>query len=485
MERSQWKSPNLKRLDGCLWIGILILVLMQIFCLFSPERSTRIRSDYMLPMVLFMLSYVFLRKGWPRMPVLVLPLVFAGWYVLTRVLNGDHYLAESQQFVYMVVLSCGVLLPAPLLLDQKRRARYFGVLALVYSLIFSVIAWVAVIAALSGIPWVNPLDNTLILGFNEGYSNPYRLNVLNTHPNISAVFFYTTLALLVYLFLRTRKVWVRIGYVALGIGNYLAICMTGSISAVVIMGIIFGMTLFAVILGHGPRKPLRVTAAALAMVAVVVAVVLTYPLIIEGSTALYKTIRQQNTANAGFSLLATASAEDTAAAQAEPEAEPEVFAEERLNADTMIGTMQGRFQIYSSAFLSVADRPLTLLIGEMRQAAMDRSARVVGLSYQSHLHNSFLQTLVVGGGISCLLAIAFTVLLVLHCIRLFFGKAVPLYNKVLVLIPVTLLCHSMTESILFIDERLPNMLFFLVAGMVIAYSKEMAVKPAATEQTPE
>ena len=153
-----------------------------------------------------------------------------------------------------------------------------------------------------------------------------------------------------------------------------------------------------------------------------------------------------------------------------------VFAEERLELGTMAANMSSRLVMYSSAFLSVADRPLTLLIGELHQAAMDRSAKVINYPMQNHLHNSFLQTLVVGGGISFVLVVMFTVLLVMYSVRLFFSRTAPLHLKMLVLAPAGMLCHSMTESILFVDARLSNMMFFFLAGMIIAYTMELCPK---------
>jgi hypothetical protein len=172
-------------------------------------------------------------------------------------------------------------------------------------------------------------------------------------------------------------------------------------------------------------------------------------------------------------LIASASAEENEPSVDESDTQDSVFAQERMHIDSMTANMGARFVIYSSAFLSIADRPITLLVGELRDDAMARSAKVIGYPLQNHLHNSFLQTLVVGGGISFLMTLAFTVLLVIYGLRLFFRKGVPLYLRLLVLAPAGLLVHSMTEAILFIDTRLPNMLFFFLSGMIIAYSAEL------------
>ena len=475
MDKAKWIKPDMKRMDNWIWRGTLFIFFLQILLLFSPVREEKITNAYLIPLIVAMVVYLWMRLGIPRTPVMLLPVVFALWFLLCRVINGDWYLQESYPLVYKILLSCCVLFIVPFLTGADRRDAYFKAFAFLYSILFSVIAWIAVIAVLSGNNWVNPLGGG-ILGIDATYANPNRLNVLDIHPNISAIFFYTSLALLLYLFFASKRVWSKVLYIAAAIGLYLAICMTGSISSIGITGLILGCAVFAVLLQARGLRKLRIPVAVVAMLAICVLVVMTYPLVIQTTSGLYEKM-QKDSAGIDRILVSTASAQENQQENPEAESEaPDVFVEERLEVDSMTATMQGRFQIYSSAFLAIEDRPVTLLIGELWQEAMVRSARVIHYPLQNHLHNSYLQTLVVGGGISVLLALLFTVLLVIYAIRLFFHKETPLYRKMLVLAPAGLLCHSMTESILFVDTRIPNMLFFLVAGMIIACAKEIKAK---------
>lgn len=471
MDQTRWKAFNPKHTDICFFTCIVGVFLLQIFLLFTPIREEYIGSTYLAPLIVAMVLYLFMRIGLPRTPVVLLPPGFALWHLLTRILNGDTYLYWSHSYVYMVILSCCVLFLAPFLANAEQRDKFLKAVALAYCLAFSAIAWTAVIASLTGNPWVDPLDVTRIIGINERFSNPYRLNVLYIHPNISAAFFYTALALLFYLFFRTKKIWLRIGYGILGAGLCMAIFLTGSISAIIVTGLMFGLVAFAMIAAGKKINKRRIILAILAILIVAVIVVISYPVILQWAKGFTTDVQQQET------MQETVTDEQN---QESAETEDVVFVQDRLKAKNIIGTMQARFLIYSSAFLSIADRPVTLLIGELYQDAMDRAANVINHTNFYHLHNTYLQTLVVGGGISLLLALLFTVLLIMHAVRLFFNPCVPLYHKMLVLAPVGLLCHSMTEPLLFIDTRLPNMLFFLLAGMIIAYSKEAAASSKAT-----
>jgi len=470
----KWKALDKKQIDLWIWIGAVFIFLLQIFLLFSPIREENITVAYASPIIVTMVVYLFIRLGLPRTPVVFLPVLFTFWFLVTRVINGDWYLQKSFTMVYMLLFSCCVLFLLPFLATKAQRYTFFKIFSLLYSMIFSVIAWMAVVAVLTRTNWVNPIDDASILGINEDYANPYRLNILGIHPNISAILFYTSLALLFHLFFSSKCIWLRIVYSIAAVGLYLAICMSSSISSIIITGAILGLVVFTLIFQSNLKSKLRIPIAVIAMLVVCILVVITYPLIIRVSSNTYDSLSQKNACFKQV-LITTAAAQENQSNEAPGSQQAGNVLTTRLNANILTSSMQGRFLIYSSAFLSIADRPVTLIIGEGWQNAMDRSARMIQYDYQIHLHNSFLQTLVVGGGISFIMMLLFTVLLVIYCIRLFFNESAPLHQKMLVLVPVSLLCHSMTEAILFVDNRIPNMLFFFVAGMIIASAKDYAV----------
>ncbi|HPF88529.1 MAG TPA: O-antigen ligase family protein [Candidatus Limiplasma sp.] len=469
MEQPYYKKLMTKRTDTLFMAAIVMLFLLKIALLFSPIRSEAVITTYFAPLTVAMIVYLLMRAGIPRKPALLLPPVFALWFAITRLMNGDWYLRQSSINVYMVFLSCCVLFIAPSMLSAKQRTRLMNTIALVYSLVFSAIAWVAVIAAITGNPWVNPLDSNSILGINDAYSNPYRLNILNIHPNVSAALFYTALALLCYLFFHTRRIWLRVLYGLAALGLCVAIILTGSLSAIGISGAILGLALIAVVISRHRLKTRFIILVIAAVALAAVGALLLYTPVLQLAHSLQQSVIQQEETVAVDTAQETS---EVAQTQDDSEAETAAFAQERLQTSSMKSSMNGRLKIYSSAFLSIADRPITLVIGELQQAAMDRSAKVINFPLQNHLHNSFLQTLVVGGGISCLIILAFTVLLVIYSIRLFFRKSIPLHQKMLVLVPFALLCHSMLEALLFIDARILNMLFFFIAGMIIVCVEE-------------
>jgi hypothetical protein len=467
--------------DRVFYIGIVILFFLQVLFLFSPERADKINAAYVAPVAVAMFTYGLVRIGLPRSAVARLPVCLALWYTLTRVMNGDYYLLHSAPEVYALLLCC-VLFSAAFIGGPKARAGLLRAVALAYCMPMAALAWIACAAAITGRPWVNPADSASILGVNWMYSNPYRLNFLGIHPNISAAYLYTALSLLIYLFCSTRKIMLRAAYLAAGIGLYLAIVLAASNAAIVATGLIAGAAVYAAVTSgkHGGKR--RALVGVLAAVAAFGLVFASYPLLLKVFSANALQLVQEEPAQTGDSAIADipaatpdAAAPDAAAPDtvASDTVAPEGTAvvDSRLN--TAITSLSSRMIIFKSAFLSIGERPLTLLIGELREDAMERSARLIDIPVQNHMHNSFLQVLVTGGGLALLMAIGFTVLIVLYGVRLFFGKGVPLNVRLLVLAPAALLCHSMAEALLFVDGRIPNLFFFLLAGMIVAYSSEL------------
>ncbi len=489
--------------------AVVCIFLLQAFFVLSPERAVKINAAYIGPLAAAMAAYVLARAGLPRENVLRLSLGLMLWYPLTRIVNGDPYLTQSGGETASVLLCCGALLPAGFLLSPAARARLMQAVAAAYAFPMSVLAAVACVCAYTGSPWVNPLDGVNILGVNEVYSFPYRLNFMGIHPNISAAYLYAALAMLCYLFFSVRRALVKALCAAAGVACFLAILLTASNAAVLVTALMAAMAAYAAVTAHKPagkKRALRGLAAAALALCLVAG---SYPLLLTAIPVHpAQTPQAEPAPETQAEPAPEAQAEPEPAAQAEPaqalptqtapetqtepapeaQAEPEPAAQaETVNARlSMAGSsLSSRLVIFSAAFLAVEERPLTLLIGELREPAMVRSARLIDIPVQNHLHNSFLQTLAVGGGVTLLFVLALTALLVINAFRLFLCYGAPLPARLLTLLPAGLLCHAMIEALLFVDMRPPNLLFFLIAGMVMAYAAELcpAKRAARKAQT--
>jgi O-antigen ligase len=145
--------------------------------------------------------------------------------------------------------------------------------------------------------------------------------------------------------------------------------------------------------------------------------------------------------------------------------------------DDAASTFNIRVHIWGTGLQILRDRPLGLLIGELHENAMQRMTTIAG-EYRPHLHNSFMETLVIGGIPAALLMVVCSALFLLHAFRLVFNKRAPLTSKILVLPLVGLFIHAIVENYIFTFDELPNLFFFLLAGMVAYESKTWRVKKA-------
>ena len=473
--RTQFRAIGSGVTDRVFLVGITVWFFLQCIFLLSQERAAAIGAAYAAPAAAAMFVYAFARVGLPRSAIAWLPPCLALWYALTRALNGDYFLAESAPEVY-ALFACCALFAAAFVGGPALRARLLRAAALAYGLPMAAFAWIAVTAVVTGRPWIDPADTNNILGVNWMYASPYRLNFLGIHPNISAAYLYVALALLIYLFFSTRQPFLQSVYTAAGIGVYLAVVLAASNTAIAVTALMAGATAYAAVTARNAGGKRRALTGLLAAAAAVCVVLASYPLLLNVLGAHGEQTWQE-------SLAPTAAPSETAApalSSPDPDAAalsaPQGAAVVYPRVDTAASSMKSRLIIYKSAFQSVGERLLTLLIGELWDAAMERSARLIHIPVQYHLHNSFLQLLVTGGVPALLMAVAFAALLALYGGRLFFGTGVPLNVRLLVLAPAALLCHGMLESLLFADGRSPNLWFFLLAGAIVAYASELCPK---------
>ena len=247
MEKNEFRAIQPRTMDCVFLAGVVCLFFVQVLFMFSAKHANMIMEAYLPPFAVGMFVYTLVRVGLPKTWIAWLALGFVLWYSLTCVANGDFYLQESKPYVYSLVLSCGVLFPAAFLGDAKTRAKLLQAVALAYAVPIGVLAWIASVSVITRIPWVNPFDTINILGVNSMYSDPYRLNFLGIHPNISAAYLYTALALLIYVFFSSRHTWMKVLYAALGVGIYLAVILTASNAAVGIMALMAAVTVYAVV----------------------------------------------------------------------------------------------------------------------------------------------------------------------------------------------------------------------------------------------
>lgn len=138
-----------------------------------------------------------------------------------------------------------------------------------------------------------------------------------------------------------------------------------------------------------------------------------------------------------------------------------------------MGEVMPRIHVWLGALRMMMDRPETLLFGVTRKGIWENVGAYEPEMYSlTHLHNAYLQTLVAGGLPSLLLMIAFGIVVGKRAWHMLFVRDGISGGFMLSLALVLVLVCCTMESYLVFTEDIPNVLFFLIAGCVMAFSKE-------------
>jgi O-antigen ligase len=151
--------------------------------------------------------------------------------------------------------------------------------------------------------------------------------------------------------------------------------------------------------------------------------------------------------------------------------------EDTRDLKTSVSNVSNRGEIYASVIPTLKADPMRILIGKYSSKIMDIPNLFQSYPY-FHMHNFLLQVLMLTGIIGLALVLAFTVLMVLKMIRLFFSQHsdATMDIKVLTLPLSEIFIYGMFETILFTasaDERaltdFRELFFFLLAGIFLGY----------------
>lgn len=441
----------------------MVAILATLLYYVSPERVSALQQGYVQPLV-FAATTIFLfcyhrDLKWE----LKLMFFFATWVVITRVLNGDHYLQAEFSSVNAVILSSFVLLPLAFILSESQRKRAMELFSVLVGSILSLIAWIAVIAAMRGKPFINPIAGN-ILGINGTYSGPYRLNIFDIHPNMSALLFFIAMNLMLYLICVSKhKFWYVPAAIAC-VGLYLAIALT--LSRTVMIACSTSAALLVLLLGIRWLKLSSKAEKAIILAALMLVVAVgTY---FSFSVALKAMTSIATHANTGVIEAADENVES--AENVKPKQSVSMFVDTRDQAKDF-QTFTGRTDIWSTFLPTLKDSPKKIFIGSAADDLIRFQEHMLGRKLV-HMHNVFLQTFLYAGFPGFLMTAAFLALLLVRAVRLFFCTApdVTIAMKIPILAVSGLLLCSMVEHCIFATSKQSSLIFFLLAGFVLADS---------------
>ena len=470
--KHNWSDKTWRRF---LAVGAGAMLLFYMLIPIAPLRFHDLYLSYGKTAIIALAAIYFFRARLDGVLEVKLVIWYAIWVFITRILNTDYYLQNELDLVISRVLCC-VVLPVGLMLEEKeRRVMLDAVIALVGAFYF-VTALVSLYACIFGVYfYVGP--EQVVFGLdNNAYANSYvRIVAWETTRNISAVWFYLAGCMMVYEFFNCKnKLW-RIPICLALFVFHLAVAFTMTRSVMLAASV--NAAMLAILLG---MEHIRTENKALKIGLIVLLAALSLALCFKS----YDWLR------AGTAKLYNAmdvKIERTSDQFLTPEAqsgEGVNFSDSRdLKESASTGSM--RFGVWYAAIPAIRDEPMRLLIGKYSSKVMDGPHRYQ-ISAENgsfwHMHNYLLQVLMLTGLVGFLLVLAFSVLLVVRMVRLFFTRnpAATTAIKSLTLPVSGILLYGMLETVIFTnsaDERavtdFRELCFFLLAGVVLAYAYEL------------
>ena len=445
---------------------------------------------YLSP-VLIAFGLYFSRRGKPL--EFKIYTLFCLWLYVSRLLNGDYFLTFDGAAVLDICLSCAFFAVC-LVLKPWDRFRYLDWLSIAVGAFYTLVG----IAVLYGVILQRELTNPIFYGKLLNFEDlMYRARVLGESSNESVMWFFISFFLLLYLFVRKKKLLWRIVIVPAEAINYLCMVATFSRSGRLAFsaGVALLVGLAALKLPSMKTRSKKAFTAAIVTCAVLPIAYLSFDAAAAGVRLASDTAitlvgdedTEQETASPAASPAAAAEATPTAAAAATPGAGSEQKGENTETASSQFMYQDsrglndsGRFEVYKSIIPTIQREPLRLLRGCKYQDVMG-VANTVLKNYKVHFHNTFLQSLAFTGLPGLILCLAFCILLTVKIIRLYFSPA-PFELKVLSMILVGSLMYNMLEVSLFYYADIRTHSFFLIAGAVLAWFRDEAHEKVGEER---
>ncbi|MEF9879959.1 MAG: O-antigen ligase family protein [Clostridia bacterium] len=445
-------------------VVLLFILLLQVLFTMSPSHQQNIEPVLLWPAAIALLSFAIYHfhhaQGLPKGMLPALCMVV--WMYATRMLNGDPYLQLDLHFMLAVLLGFGVFYPAFQLFRGASLLKWFGLFAKIVVCLLSMISCLALYCTFTSTAIKSPFAE-LELSALAG-----RLYVFSMHPNEVACTLSIGFFLAIYTMLDAKQLWAKVLWAFSALCLWL--CVATTVTRTVMITISAGMGMLAFLLVFQALAKRRVLLkTAISTLSMLCAAAICFGLFSLATNRLFTA-----------PLAAALTHEQAEVLQVQPE-QPQTQAQpqeeqaegnkqpllEKRNLMEDMSTFTGRKQIWQAGLQALQERPVTLLIG-MTDAQVAR----VPIEYANrdvyHMHNAWMETLLLVGIPGLLLYFCFMLRIGVCSVKLFFKQKAPISQRSLSIIPAILMVNGMMEIYPSYSGKMMDLLFFLVAGAVVA-----------------
>ena len=465
-----------------------------LFFMFRPVNFyllDKVYSSYYMILIPVLVGMYYFTRGLRDGLEIKILTAYSLWIFVSRVINGQLFLELDRDLVFESFLTC-VLVGLGLGLKPSFRAKLLDILSLTVTIPYTAICAISVYAGVFQKYLVNPITGATLVGYGEGHA---RINILDLNPCNGANWLYVSFCLLIYLFLRYKKWFYRIPILISLLLHHLCITLAFTrsinVSACVMVGLLAAMLVFEY------KKGMTVRKKALTLVVIVCVI---SPLFYKSYDVSAKLLSKLHSIS---SVQTTEVAELSSRSDVKWSAEPlsyvgtvevKPLVKSSIPADSEESAKQvflssyerdigfkdtGRLIIWKTAFNTMINEPQRLIKGSLTRDIVEITGSNPEIratkGFYGHFHNSYIETLVVGGLPGFALAMAFFLLLVIKSVKLFFAPAgsVSLAMRFLCLPVCSIMIYNLFESSLFAIMDFRSVSFFIIAGFMLAAAKDL------------
>lgn len=464
--------------DNIVILCLCLMFIMQMVMFSSTGWSPIHDKIYLLGMLSEVALIFFALFGKKKSSIEIkLLVIFAFWLISTRILNRDVTVSEDYLYIRIYILSVSIMY-CGFVLDEKKRKTAAIAVSVIICAYYTILSCAGIYASVIGEDIKLPLSITATT-YKEASTRI--LTVDGNNRNTVSMWFALACCLLLYQISVCKKNVVRILLAVVGLALYAAISLTMSRTTMGALAV--ALTMFAMMLvdKKAAGKNIKVRAAALFCT-----ILFVLPLSYIGHDYVCGAVTR-------LAVSFQSETEDindmTEEHEKEEKTEEKVVQFDDYRNASSIKTFEGRTYIWKSGIQAILAEPDRLIKGRLDKDYMyvpdlfhDRSDPAFR-GHTINMHNYLADILMRTGLPGFILVLAFTVLLVIRMIKVFFAKDIEISVKVLMLPIAASFVKGMMEAVLLSTEDIMNTLFCFIAGVFLAYSYELLPGKKAENET--
>lgn len=408
--------------------------------------------------------------------------LFFVWLVLTRPLLGDVQLIASIPTLIPTALNVGIICYAASLEDGEGK-KLFKLIAPLICVFYCYVCIGLLYAAVTR----NDISLLPFIGIKmKEEGGLHYVDLISSHRNTSAQWYCVCFCIAVCLAALSKSKAFKALCGAMMAVFFLTVAISLSRISMIALAFAIGMMTALVIVKHFPNKKTSVhVAVALAAVLVVTPVIYkSYSLVgsaVEKLSLAVTPIEQTTEPAAPSSDLEIN--ESVSAPPSDSKVTIEngdaMFTETRDKENTMM--LGGRVLVWNSIYTLLKNEPSRMRFGGLTSDYIAEINKIISqtdpTAVVQHSHNYLIESLFLTGIPGLFIMLVFSAILLVRMLKVFFSPRAEMYYKLLVIPLSVILVKNMGEATLVwhysIANDITNYIFFLVAGLFLAYSYEL------------